>query len=41
VTEEQIETSVKGLAHRVQSLTQEKTTEPEGGSTRVFERSVG
>lgn len=40
VSEEQVETSVKGLAHRVQSLTQEKT-EPEGGSTRVFERSVG
>ncbi len=41
VSEEQVELAVKGLAHRVQSLTQEKTSEPEGGSTRVFERSVG
>ncbi|MDX2014080.1 MAG: HDOD domain-containing protein [Myxococcaceae bacterium] len=40
LTEEQVEGAVSGLTGRVQALTQDKT-EPEGGSTRVFERSVG
>jgi hypothetical protein len=40
ISEEQVETTVRGLVHRVQALTQEKAAESEG-STRVFERSVG
>jgi putative nucleotidyltransferase with HDIG domain len=40
LTEEQVEGAVAGLTGRVQALTQDKA-ESEGGSTRVFERSVG
>jgi putative nucleotidyltransferase with HDIG domain len=40
LSEEQVEASVTGLTGRVQALTQDKA-EPDSGSTRVFERSVG
>ena len=41
LTEEQVEDSVKGLTHRVHALTQARNETDAGGSTRVFERSVG